>query len=400
MRVELEYTQKGQERSAAGTLVSVGPEFVVLDNASNSFAVPIAGVTRMKMLDLPLRLHVAGNDGKPIDRTRLGMAYLRKGITWIPEYTLKIASADEAELVLRGTIVNEAEDLVHCDVHLVVGVPTFLHTDYLAPIAIGQAIRTIGAAVAPPQVSTQIMNRAAISNTIRADQFHGVVEKPVAPVADTLPAAVGNLPQLGGAAATDYTVYTRKDLTLRRGEKAIVTLFTRRIRYSHVYRWESAAPMKHYLVLHNKTDTAWTTGPCLAVTDQRPLSEDLLRYTPMDGDCEFPVSTAINIAHRRSEVETSRKMKAHSPARNVFLDLVTLRGTARLRNFENRPARIVIDIPVPGKPVEATNGGALNVDSTKLKLLDRRGSVNWQVTLERGESKELTYVYERYVPSQ
>ncbi|MDP6380580.1 MAG: hypothetical protein QF662_04465, partial [Phycisphaerae bacterium] len=90
LRVALDYRQKGLTRSAAGTLVSVGPDFVVLDSANNSFAVPLEGITQMKMLDLPLRVHVAGDDGKPIGKTALGMAYLRKGITWIPEYTLKV----------------------------------------------------------------------------------------------------------------------------------------------------------------------------------------------------------------------------------------------------------------------------------------------------------------------
>ena len=61
------------------------------------------------------------------------MAYLRKGITWIPDYTLKVLDDDNAELTLRGTIVNEAEDLIHTDVHLVVGVPHFVHTEYMAP---------------------------------------------------------------------------------------------------------------------------------------------------------------------------------------------------------------------------------------------------------------------------
>jgi len=48
------------------------------------------------------------------------MAYLQKGITWIPEYTLKVLDEKTAELTLRGTLVNEAEDLIHSDVHLVV----------------------------------------------------------------------------------------------------------------------------------------------------------------------------------------------------------------------------------------------------------------------------------------
>ena len=61
--------------------------------------------------------------------------------------------------------------------------------------------------------------------------------------------------------------------------------------------------MEHSLVLHNQTDTAWTTGPCLALSADRPLSEDLLKYTPKGGRGELPVTAAINVAHEKSERE-------------------------------------------------------------------------------------------------
>ena len=73
-------------------------------------------------------------------------------------------------------------------------------------------IRSIGAALAaqaiPQQVTTQMMNTAAIvRNDIRAPGLAqaGVVDKPVAGGGGDLDNAVGNLPQMGGAAATDYT---------------------------------------------------------------------------------------------------------------------------------------------------------------------------------------------------
>ncbi len=403
LKVQLQYKYKDQQRTAAGKLVSVGPEFVVLDSGSNSFAVPLEGITRMQILDLPLRIHLLSEAEKPQQKTTLGMAYLRKGITWIPEYTLKVIDDKTAELTLRGTLVNEAEDLIHSDVHLVVGVPHFVHTQYMAPIAVGQVIRTIGAAVAPQAVRTQIMNRAAIaSNAITSGQFDrpaGVVEQPVGDAGGDLGKALGNLPQMDGAAATDYTVYTKKDLTLRRGEKAIITLFRRKITYSHIYRWSPPKRMEHSLVLHNRSDTAWTTGPCLAISAERPLSEDLLKYTPKGGNGELPVTAAINIAHDKSEREIDRKLKAHSPARDVHLDLVTLEGTLKLRNFEKRTVDIVIYNPVAGKPIEADHQGVISVDPTKLQLLERAGSIRWHVKLEPGEERTLTYQYERYVKS-
>ncbi|MGC4002786.1 MAG: hypothetical protein QM811_06495 [Pirellulales bacterium] len=258
---------------------------------------------------------MAHDEQKPIASAKLGMAYLRQGITWIPEYTLKVIDKETAELTLRGSLVNEAEDLIHTDVHLVVGVPHFTHTQYMAPLAVGQVIRTIGAAVGGAAVSnsvsnvqTQIMNRAAIVrneplNAAAQPQGQDVFDKPVGNDAGDLNKTVGNLPKLDGAAGTDYTVYTKKDLTLRRGEKAILTLFVKKIRYDHIYRWTPPGQMEHSLVLKNSTDDAWTTGPCLALSGDRPLSEDLLKYTPKGSRGELPVTAAINIANDKSETE-------------------------------------------------------------------------------------------------
>jgi hypothetical protein len=403
LKVQLEYIQKGQERTASGKLVSVSPEFVVLETEANSFAVPTEGVTKLQVLELPLRVHLGSEAEKPAASATLGMAYLRQGITWIPEYTLKVVDDDTAELTLRGTLVNEAEDLIHTDVHLVVGVPHFVHTQYLAPIAVGQLIRTIGAAVGvPSQVTTQIMNRAAIvRNEGAVPQFDqpGIVERPIGGQGGDLGKALGNLPQMEGAAATDYTVYTKKDLTLRCREKAIITLFVKKIKYSHLYRWSPPADMEHFLVLHNQTDSAWTTGPCLALSEDHPLSEDLLKYTPKGGRGELPVTAAINVANDKSERETDRKLKAHSPSNNVNFDLVILEGKLKLHNFEKRTVEIVITNPIPGKPIVADQQGTVSVDPTKLRILERQGSVRWQVKLEPGEEKTLTYQYERYVPS-
>jgi hypothetical protein len=407
LRIELTYKQHDAKRQATGKLVSVGPDFAVLDDGSNSFAVPIAGISRLQVLDLPLRIHVAHEEENKADRrpddkheTRLGMAYLRQGITWIPEYTLNVLDETTAELTLRGTLVNDAEDLVHCDVNLVVGVPHFLHTDYLAPLAVGQAIRAIGSAVAPSQVQSQIMSRAAITNnSIASNQFVLEPNADAQQAAANVAALLGNLPQIEAAGASDFTVYRKNDLTLRRGEKAILTLFKRRVQYTHLYRWSPPQPIEHRLLLANDSGTAWTTGPCLAVSGGNPLSEDLLRYTPRGGKGDLPVTSAMNIAYDQREVEIERQLKAHSPAEHVHLDLVTLEGTLKLRNFEGREVEIELSVPVAGKPIKASPDGALAADTRQLKLTDRAGTVGWTVKLAPGESKSFSYRYERYVPS-
>lgn len=399
LKLQLTYTQKEADRTAAGKLVSVSAEYAVLESEASTFAVPVAGIKRLQVLELPLRVHVTGSEAKPPARATLGMAYLRKGLTWIPEYTLKLLDDTTAELTLRGTLVNEAEDLVHCDVNFVVGVPNFLHTDFLAPLAVGQVIRTLGAAVAPREVMTQIANRAAFANDQRADQF-GVTDRPAAGAGRDVREALGNLPQLEGPGGADFTVYTKKDLTVRRGEKAIVTLFRKRVPYSHLFRWSPPDRIRHHLVLQNNTDTAWTTGPCLALSQDNPLSEDLLLYVPKGGSGEIPVTAAINVAHDQKETEADRKLKAHEPSHQFYVDLITLDGELKVRNFEKSEVTLVINAKVPGKPLTASDGGTLRSDPTKLQLLERSGTIEWRLRVAPGATRNVTYKYERYVPSK
>jgi len=402
LQVELHYTENRSDRTAMGKLVSVGPDFAILDTGKQSIAVPIAEIKRMQHKQMPLRIHVTADDPADADEeARLGVAYLTSGITWIPEYSVEILDDETAVLTLRGTLLNNAEDLIHCDVNFVVGVPHFEHQAYMAPIAVEQAVRSIGASVAPPAVRTQIMNRAAIvSNYNTSDQFKASKAKKAAAPARNFKPGGANAPRLDGPGGSDFTVYTVKDMTVRTGERAIVTLFKQKIVYTHIYRWNTSGRMQHYLQLHNETPSAWTTGPYLAMAGDRPLSQDLLRYTPRGGCAEIPVTAAINIAHSMNEVEVARKLRAHQPDKYKYWDLVTLEGTVKLRNFEKRPVEIVITAPVAGKPIEASDDGQLATDSSKLKLLERQGTVTWTVTLKADEAKTLKYKYERYAPTQ
>jgi hypothetical protein len=407
LKIELHYEQRGEPRSAAGTLVSIGAEYVVLEAVQQTLAVPVDAITKLQVLDLPLRIHVSQEEDAPAAEAELGIAYLRTGIMWIPEYTLKVLDDETAELTLRGTLVNEAEDLVHCDVNFVVGVPHFVHSELMSPIAVGRVIRTLGSGLptygVPPQVMSQMMNRAAIANNAmvapQTENGRGAATEPVPADRGDLSDLMSQLPQLESAAAGDFTVYTKRDLTVRRGERAIVTLFTHKIPYSHLYRWETSGAVEHFLKLDNTTPTAWTTGPCLALSDGHPLSEDVLKYTPRGGSGELQVTTAINIAHSQTEEEVDRQLKAHEPRNNEFFDRVTIAGTIRLKNFEEQPAEILITAPIEGRPSEADHEGVIRIDATRLRLVERAGVIRWRLTLQPGEATELNYRYERYVPS-
>jgi hypothetical protein len=393
--VKLTTRSAGQSHDHTGTLHEVSGKFAILRSDPAHLAIPLEEITQMQVADYPVRVHVQ----RPAERTgstELGMAYLQKGITWIPDYTLRILNDDTAELTLRATLINEVEDLIGTDVNFVVGVPHFLHSDYLTPLAVGQTIRSVsvaipqGAGIQSQMLSNALMNRAQVA----ADQRSHASPTP-APSVDSM---LGSLPQMGGSAA-EFTVYTKENLTLRKGERAVITIFRKTIQYSHTHRWDSPGDLRHFLALENSTNTAWTTGPVLAVEDQRPLCQDLIRYTPIKGRYDLPVTTGINISTNAIESEIDRRLRAHQPGHSHFFDLVTVEGRLIVENYQPQAAKLTVTRHVPGLGKRASDGGTIRQDTSNLQLSRRNGTITWQLTVEPGERKELTYVYERYVPS-
>jgi len=403
--VKLKYNDGKEELEATGVVKAISGGFVVLQQGNTATAIALSSIQSMQRATLPLRFHVLNEEGTPADKVALNMAYLRSGIVWIPEYTLKLIDEETAELTLRGTLANEAEDLIDCDVNFVVGVPHFVHSELLTPLAIGHTIRTLGTAMpgvgVPQQVMSQVMNRAAIGNN-----FNNILQNnDIGTGANTnepngaFASIMNHLPPSESVGSGDYSVYTKNHVTVRRGERAVVTLMTTRIRYHHTYMWNTGSDIEHRLSLSNSTTTPWTTGPCLALFGTQPLSEDMLKYTPVNGRGELTVTTAINIAKQIMESEVDRKLKSHEPQPNQFFDLVTVGGHLKIKSYERSPVQIRVRKTVLGKPIFASENGVLSVDSEKLRLLERSGTIEWNLTLDPGVDYDLEYRFERFVPS-
>ncbi len=240
MKVKLVSRTGSQSQEVTGSLKAISGGYAVVEQTNGAAAIPLEAIVSMQRVDLPLRFHVVEETGTVSERVDLHMAYLRSGIVWIPEYTLKIIDESTAELTLRGTLVNEAEDLHDCDVHFVVGVPHFVHSEMLSPVAIGQILRSIGSAIPtagiPLQNMSQVMNRAVIANDFDNGRLDASVATSGAGT-ETFKELLGTLPPSDAAGAGDYSVYSKKGVTVRKGERAVITLMSKRISYGHQYAW-------------------------------------------------------------------------------------------------------------------------------------------------------------------
>lgn len=394
----LRFKHQGTTRDAAGRLVSVTDDYALLESDAGVSAVPLASIESLQLLELPLRLHVAREGRDATARTTLGVAYLREGITWVPEYTLRLLDAKTAEMTLRGVVINQAEDLVKSEVNFVVGTPNFAHRAQISPLLAGQVLRMVAGYGGDPRAMSQIAN--SLTANFGRDGSLDIVNSPVAGDNDgAIREMMGSLPRIEAEGATDFSVYRIKDLTVRQGEKASVVLFTRKVPYDHLYKWTDGGPICHHLVLRNDSAEPWTTGPLIAMSNQQPLSEDLFKYVPAGGQGEFPLTEAVNITKKVTEVESDRALRAYQPNNHTSFDLVKLRGEIVLRNFDKEEVRLQVSYPVQGKPTEADAGGKVQVGTASLQLTERKGTIDWDLRIKPGDSVTLHYAYERYVPS-
>ncbi len=398
LEMTLRHGHRGGSRESAGRLVSVTDDFALLESDAGVVAVPIEAIDSLQLLRLPLRLHVAREGRDATGRTSLGVAYLREGITWVPEYTLRLLDDRSAELTLRGVVINQAEDLVRAEVNFVVGTPNFAHRAQISPLLAGQVLRMVAGYGGDRASMTQIAN--SLTANFSRDGSLDVVPPP-APGQEgaSIREVMGGLPRIESEGASDFSVYRIKDLTVRQGEKASVVLFTQKVPYGHLYKWVGGGPIRHHLVLRNDSQEPWTTGPLIALSDRQPLSEDLFKYVPAGGQGEFPLTEAVNITKRVSEVEKDRALRAYAPNSHTSFDLVTISGEIELRNFDKEEVRLQIEYPITGKPTSAGAGGRVRVGTDSLQLTERRGTIEWDLRLKPGESVTLPYSYERYVPS-
>jgi len=125
---------------------------VLLATSSGTRAVPVEHVRELEVRGelvrrfseqalrdrLTLRVDQAGG------AVTVGVAYVQKGLRWIPAYRIELGADDRAAVRLEATLVNDLVDLEHVTVHLVIGAPRFEFAGELDPIALREVAAGIG----------------------------------------------------------------------------------------------------------------------------------------------------------------------------------------------------------------------------------------------------------------
>ncbi len=369
-----------------------------------------------------------------LQKATVGMAYIERGLRWIPSYRVNIDGKGKATVILQATLVNELVDLKNTKTHLVIGVPSFLFKDNVDPISLQHTVAQIES-----QMNRQGRNQFNyLSNSIMTQQIAMPYQHE-----QTQPNAGSDRLDLGPNVASegkneDLFVYTLDSVTLKKGERMQVKLAEFEMNYNDVYTLElpltppselmrnvpenvrgdmlrllHSPKVMHKLRLKNATNAPTTTGPALIFKNDRVVAQSMMTYAPKGGTVDLDLTTAVNIHAGLHESETNRTPNAHRIDNHSF-SRIEVEGDIQIKNLADKPVEVEVRRTVAGVMDSADNEGkteqasqfdfesniALGLGSQYRnyfswpywwQYLNGIGQARWTVTMEPGSENTLHY---------
>jgi hypothetical protein len=378
-------------------------------------------IDRTKRLWFDLGPQAAGS------RVTLRLFYFTAGIRWIPTYRLGGELKYDGQLSLQGEILNEVEDIDAAVLDLVVGVPNFRFKGTISPLSLERVMVNALMQNAPGLMGQQMRN-ASFSQ--RESEWRGN-EAPHAQAGGRDAAVLAA--ELTAAGEQDLFVYTFESLTLAKGARATVALWSSSVPLRHLYTMEvgvvrdfrsgarigrdqapndpgNRSPLRlahnkvwHQLELTNTADVPWTTGPAMLLRSFLPLGQELLTYTPRGGRTLLPITVAVDVRGTHEEEEIDRKPKALRWGSYEWAH-VRKKGTVTVTNYRDEPADMLISVNTGGKVESASDDGTIKINATRVEdwfgghaAINNHSDVAWSLTLEPGETRTVSYVVSYYV---
>ena len=351
------------------------------------------------------RLAVKIDGAKDGQNLNIGIAALERGIRWIPAYRVEVKGEPikEAKLELEAMLINDLTDLKDSDVYFVVGVPSFLFQNEVSPLSLNRAFAGVNDSYGRDR-------GASLSNSIMTQQKDSLddEDKEISPTSPDEEKSTS-------FSAEQLYLYQINQLSLKKGERTSLRLFSLTVPCSEVFEWtidDSTQPdngssptitqpltnkVWYGLRLKNTTGMPWTTAPAISFREWKPLGQNLLSFTPIGGDNILRVTPATEVIGTHKLEEKLREPKElRLNGSSYDYDLVTVEGTIKLKNVKKQPIELVLTRNVSGEIISVTDGGKSSREGFNLQAVNPNSIIKWNLTLPTGE-KIIKYTYKIYV---
>jgi len=360
---------------------------------------------------------------KKTDKEKLEMMYLTKGITWIPGYYVELQKNGRARVILRSTLINDAEDIEDSHVNFVVGVPNFQYANELSPIFGSKKVSKFLGKLDVNYQPLQTMNLNNFSNSIRS---YDLSPNQINPVAKEEPLLSENIKSLTANSSQDMFFYTAKNVSLKKGGRGFYNIFEINVPVTHIYECNlktsgsatltnrsnftfgdnHSNKVHHSIRLANSSKYPFTTGPALVVSTENgelePLSQDKIKYTPKGGTSYLKMTEAIDIFVSDNEtVKKKVEKKRQYPDRrdnDPWYDLVTIHGTITIKNHKSVATDLHVRKTIYGEILESDDGVMENISKQKIaSSLNDVNQVVFSLKMKPKSKKTLHYTYRTYI---
>ncbi len=364
-------------------------------------------------------------------KTAMGMAYVQKGIRWIPNYCVEIDGKGNAHIKLQATIINELADLDDVKAHLVIGVPRFAFAHTADPISLQDTLAQLsGYFNADSSMGSSLSN--AICTQARFTEMPAVQR--------------GNdvsLPELDQTQGReDLFVFSLDHINLKKGQRMVLPIAEYTLPYEDLYVVDLpfSPPMElrrnfntqqhlqlaklfhapkamHTIRLENTSRYPLTTAPATIFKGQTILAQGMMQYTAIGAKGNLEITNAVNIDVKKTDTQVNQIPNAQNWNGNSY-SKVEMLGTIELTNYSDKAVQIQVNRSVLGNLDQASDNGDIRqlghgydglVFDDGLPFwwnwcswpwwwyhFNSIGQANWTVRLEPAETIKLNYNWHYY----
>jgi len=322
------------------------------------------------------------------EKFHLELTYMTGGIGWVPSYRLEMGEGDKGKLAMNALVVNNALDLAAVDARFATGESTFPFKFLESPLfSAGSATETIMRAV---------MNQAAGGATGGGWNFRATNRMPAQQMMGASPGGEDVMP------SEETHLYGPTELTLGRGERALVPVGSGKVPARLIYSWkvplylgdqEQGNDAWLAALITNKLDFPLTTGPILITKSGRPLGQGVVNYTHKGGEALVPISIASAVLCKAEEREEDRSNSSLKFMGSRWAR-VQVKGTLTVNNRRGRDITIRVEKPVMGKVTRAGRKGKVDEQIISTRDPNPKSTIRWTVDVKKGKEVKLSYEYE------
>lgn len=406
-------TVQGQPPMLTGTLLSAAGQVVVMQLSDGKTVAFNKAAVQSVVSGGELKYKAEVKSEKRVLRVttrgagKLYTTALQRGMAWSPSYQVDITDENKLAFRARAVLLNELAGFSKVDVKLITGFPSIKFLDTLDPF-------TSAATLA------QYMGGLATRAAADARREFGIANQAGAMVGGGGAAVqFGQFDPTGsGQQLEDLFFYTLPGTSLNMGDRLYRPLFQSEADYRHLYRidlrdfsnWYTREaigggmpndPIEtiHVLEFRNTSGQPLTTAPAMVVKSGEVLGQDQIDYTPAGATVELKLGKALDIQSEEVEEELGRERGVIKDRHgNDRQDKLTIKGTVTIVNRTAKTVNLKVDKRTQGELVSADDGGVA------LAVPSRLGSANpvlhivWDLKLEPGKTKVVTYTYSMFVP--